>query len=164
MSAPYTLNVFLHILAAFVWLGGMFFLGLVGAPALRAVEPPALRSALFRALGLRFRRIGWIAIGILLLTGILNLHFRGLLRPDSIGSAAFWATPYGVALAWKLGLVTAMLVLSALHDFVLGPRSSRLDPRSPEAASARRRAAWMGRINALLGVALLLAAIRLARG
>ena len=39
----YNLVVTLHVLAALFWLGGMFFLALVGAPVLRAVEPPELR-------------------------------------------------------------------------------------------------------------------------
>ena len=47
--------VIVHILAAFVWLGGMLFLGDVGAPVLRRIEPAALRQRLFREIGLRFR-------------------------------------------------------------------------------------------------------------
>jgi copper resistance protein D len=48
-----------HLLAALLWLGGMFFLGVVGAPVLRRVEPPALRQRLFHELGTRFRSVGW---------------------------------------------------------------------------------------------------------
>ena len=80
MSLAYYLNVVLHVLAALFWLGGMFFLGVVGAPVLRRVEPPALRQQLFHQLGARFRTAGWIAIGVLVVTGAANLHFRGLLR------------------------------------------------------------------------------------
>ena len=39
MSALYYINVTIHVLAAMLWLGGMFFLGAVGAPVLRAIEP-----------------------------------------------------------------------------------------------------------------------------
>jgi hypothetical protein len=48
MSELYYVNVTIHVLAAMLWLGGMFFLGIVGAPALRSVEPPPLRQRLFR--------------------------------------------------------------------------------------------------------------------
>lgn len=147
-----------------LWLGGMFFLAAVGAPVLRRIDPPSLRSELFRAFGARFRVVGWIAVGILLATGVLNLALRGLLDAETLGDAAFWSRPYGRALAWKLGLVAAMVSLSAVHDFVLGPLSSRLVPGSPEALAARRRAAWLARINAALGVALVAVAVRLARG
>lgn len=147
-----------------LWLGGMFFLAAVGAPVLRRVEPPSLRAELFRDLGARFRAVGWVAVGILLATGLLNLRLRGLLDADTLADAAFWSRPYGRALAWKLVLVAAMVSLSAVHDFVLGPRASRLVPGSPESLAARRRAAWLARINAALGVALVAVAVRLARG
>ena len=160
----YYANVTVHVLAALFWLGGMFFLATVGAPVLRAVEPPALRARLFAGLGERFRTVGWWAIAILLVTGTFNLHFRGTLRADVLGNPAFWSTPFGSALAWKLGAVTAMVIASALHDFVLGPAASRLEAGSVEAATARRRAAWLARINALFGIVVVLAAVRLARG
>src|SRR5687768_5969953 len=101
----YYLNVTVHVLAALLWLGGIFFLGLVGAPVLRAVQPPALRAELFRSMGERFRLVGWLAILVLLVTGVLNLQFRGLLSTATLGGRAFWATPYGGVLAWKLAAV-----------------------------------------------------------
>lgn len=80
------LNMTLHVLAAMLWLGGMLFLAVVGAPVLRGLEP-ALRARLFHQLGVAFRRAGWIAIAVLLATGVLNLHFTGVLRPASLGAA-----------------------------------------------------------------------------
>ena len=164
MRSLYLLNVTLHLLAALVWLGGMFFIALVGAPVLRRLEPAALRARVFGELGAAFRRVGWIAIAVLLATGALNLRFAGVLRGGALGSAAFWGSPYGRALAWKLAAVAAMLALSAAHDFVLGPRAGRLQPGSPAALRARARAAWLARINALVGLGLVFAAVRLARG
>ena len=159
----YYLNVTVHVLAALLWLGGMFFLAAVGAPALRELDAP-LRAELFRRLGEQFRRVGWVAIGVLILTGIANLQFRGMLSWDVLGSGAFWATSYGHALAWKLGAVAAMLVASAVHDFMLGPAASRARPGTPEAVRLRRRAAQLARLNALAGVIVVIAAVRLARG
>jgi copper resistance protein D len=159
----YFVNVSIHVLAALLWLGGMFFLAAVGAPVLRKVEPPALRAQLFNALGTQFRTVGWITIGVLLVTGVLNLHFRGLLRADLWVNPAFWSSGYGQALAWKLGAVTIMVGVSAIHDFVHGPAASRLVPGSPEALAMRKRAAWLARINAVVGIILVLAAVRLSR-
>jgi uncharacterized membrane protein len=165
MRALYFASVTLHVLAAMLWLGGMFFLGVVGAPALRRIEPPEVRQRLFYSLGVRFRAVGWWAIGLLLVTGVVNLRFRGWLAWDGVlGSSAFWATPTGHALAWKLAMVAVMLVVSAVHDFILGPRSGRAKPGSPEALALRSRAAWAARLNALAGVILVIAAVRLARG
>ncbi len=160
----YHLNVTLHVLAALFWLGGMFFLGVVGAPVLRQVEPPALRVALFRDLGLRFRGMGWLAIGILIATGLGNIWSRGLLRWELLSSAQFWATPFGRVLAWKLVAVTIMVVVSAVHDFVLGPAASAARPGTPSAESWRRWAALLARLNAFVGLLVVLLAVRLARG
>jgi uncharacterized membrane protein len=166
MSAAglYYLSVTVHVLAALLWLGGMFFLAAVGAPVLRRVEPPALRAELFRLLGEQFRRVGWVAIAVLLVTGVANLHFRGLLTREVWTSAAFWGSGLGRALAWKLAAVTAMVAVSAVHDFVTGPAASRLEAGSPAALRARRRASLLARLNALLGLVLVIAAVRLARG
>jgi uncharacterized membrane protein len=164
VRALYLANVTVHILAAMFWLGGMFFLGLVGAPALRAIEPAAVRQRIFHQLGVRFRGAGWWAIAILLITGTLNLYFRGWLRWEILGSSRFWLSPVGHALAFKLLAVTAMLVVSSIHDFVLGPRAGRAAPGSPAAISYRTHAAHLARLNALLGVVVVVAAVMLARG
>ena len=165
MPTLYYVNVTIHVLAAMLWLGGMFFLGVVGAPVLRAIEPPSLRQRLFRELGSRFRRAGWIAISVLLVTGVVNLHYHGWLHWNGVlGSSAFWRTSIGRALAGKLAAVATMISVSAVHDFVDGPRASRSVPGSPEAIARRKRAALLARVNALVGVALVVAAVRLARG
>lgn len=158
----YFLNVTIHVFAALFWLGGMFFFALIGAPVLRTVEPPELRSALFRQLGEKFRTAGWFAIAILLITGTLNLHFRGML--PLLGSSDFWATPYGRTLAWKLGGVTAMLIVQSIHDFMVGPAATRLPPDSPELLRSRRRAALLARLSGVFGIIVVIAAVRLARG
>jgi len=165
MTTLYYINVTIHVLAAMFWLGGMFFLGVVGAPVLRAVEPPALRQRLFQQLGMRARRLGWWAIGILLITGVLNLQFRGWLHWNgALGDVAFWRTGTGVALAIKLAAVATMVVVSAVHDFVLGPMAGRLAAGSPEALAFRRPAALLARANALLGAVIVIDAVRLTRG
>jgi uncharacterized membrane protein len=165
MPALYYVNITIHILAAMLWLGGMFFLGLIGAPVLRAIEPPTLRQGLFQQLGLRFRSAGWGAIAVLIITGVINLHYRGWLRWDGVlGSATFWSTRTGHALAMKLTGVTAMLVVSSLHDFILGPRAGRAIPGSPRALAFRHWAILLARANALLGVLVVIAAVLLTRG
>lgn len=160
----YLLNVTVHVLAAIIWLGGMFFFALVGAPVLRGVTPPELRAALFRQLGEQFRTVGWIAIAVLLATGVLNLHLRGLLTSGVLVSSAFWRTPYGHTLAVKLGAVAAMLVIQSVHDFHFGPAASRAAAGSEEALRLRRTAAMLARGSAAIALVLLYAAVRLARG
>ncbi|MES1259661.1 MAG: CopD family protein, partial [Gemmatimonadota bacterium] len=161
----YFVNITIHVLVAIFWLGGMFFFALVGAPALRAVEPAALRQRLFHQIGLRARKAGWWAIAVLLVTGTLNLYLRGMLQWDGLlGTAAFWAGPFGHSLAIKLGAVLCMLIVSITHDFIVGPAAGRAAAGSAEAVALRRRAALLARINAILGLIIVIAAVQLARG
>lgn len=161
----YLTFVTIHVLAALFWLGGMFFLALVGAPLLRSVEPPEQRQRLFREMGLRFRSAGWIAIAVLVLTGIANLHYRGWLQWDNVwASSAFWHSGVGHSLACKLIAVTAMIIVSAIHDFILGPAAGRQKPGSPSAIALRRHSSHLARANAILGIIIVIAAVRLARG
>ena len=159
----YHFNVFIHIMAALFWLGGMFFLAVVGAPVLRKVEPAELRARLFTQIGRQFRSAGWIAIAVLLITGLLNLRFRGYLSWSMLSAPHFWGSAYGQALAWKLAAVVTMLAVQAIHDFALGPAAARVMAGTPEALRLRKQAAWLARINAILGIVVVLAAVKLAR-
>jgi putative copper resistance protein D len=165
MPSLYYANITIHVLAAMLWLGGMFFLGVVGAPLLRAIEPPELRQRLFQLIGERFRAVGWWAIAVLVVTGLVNLRYRGWLHWDGVlGARAFWHTGSGHSLAAKLVAVTLMIAIAAVHDFIQGPRAARAAPGSAEAIALRHRAALLARINAIVGVLLVTAAVRLARG
>jgi len=165
MPIAYFATVIIHVLAAFVWVGGMLFLALVGAPVLRTVEPASLRQNLFQKLGRRFRVVGWWSIAVLIVTGIINLHYRGwLIFNGVLGTAAFWRTASGSALAVKLLGVALMIVMSVIHDFIVGPAASREEPGSSRALGLRRLAAWLARLNALIGVVVIAAAIRVVRG
>ncbi len=163
MGSLYYLNVTVHVLAALVWLGGMFFLALVGAPVLRTVDNPELRQRLFDALGLRFRMVGWIALGVLIVTGLFNLHFRGFLSWHVLTDPQFVRSPWGTAFTVKAAAVTVMMIIEGYHDWVLGPRAGRVVAGSPEALKLRERAALYARISAICGLIIVLAAIRLAR-
>jgi uncharacterized membrane protein len=148
----YFILVTLHLLAAVVWIGGMLFLGLVLVPVLRG-HPSVERAALLQAVGRRFLPIGWTALGTLLVTGTLLWSYRGF--------------AVGLALAHKLVLVAIVLALSVLHDFVLGPRLTRLIGRgetSGESMRLRRRAALLARLNVLCALVVLILGLALSRG
>lgn len=74
MPNLYYLNVTIHVLAAMLWLGGMFFLGVVAAPLLRAIEPPDLRQLRGRAA--LFARVNAI-VGVLLVAAAVRLARGG---------------------------------------------------------------------------------------
>jgi uncharacterized membrane protein len=164
VRALYLTMATIHVLAAITWVGGVAFLALVGAPALRRVEPPSLRSALFEAIGMRFRRVGWGAVAILLVSGTWLLQLRGWLSWRLLGDGAFWATALGRALAWKLALVTVMLVLSAAHDLLVSPARARALEARADGAVVRRRLVLLARVGALAALGVVVAAVRLVRG
>ncbi|MBI4240282.1 MAG: DUF4149 domain-containing protein [Candidatus Rokubacteria bacterium] len=162
MRGVYLVSVWLHILAAAVWIGGMGFLVVVLVPVLRRPEHRAAAPALICGTGVRFRWVGWISLGVLLASGTFNLAFRGIGWAD-VTTGRFWQGPLGI----KILLVAVILLLSALHDFVVGPRAAALgqaNPGAPEAVRLHRQAAWLGRFNLLLALVVVALGVMLVRG
>jgi uncharacterized membrane protein len=160
----YQISVYVHILSAIVWIGGMLFLPLVIVPVTRGL-PPAERAALFGAVGRRFRAVGWTCIGLLLVTGTINVSYR--IAWASLFSSALWTSTFGQTLAAKLSVVAILLALSVYHDFFVGPRSVRLTQHpaaSADAQRVRRQAARIGRIEAILALIVVALAVMLVRG
>jgi uncharacterized membrane protein len=156
---PYALVV-LHVLAAVSWIGGMIFLSLVLAPLVRQRRATPEFMALFRSAALRFRVVVWIAMGVLLTTGPALLSQRGM--DPANPSTWSWVTSV------KLGLVAFLLVLTALHDLVLGPRVSRVSEMPAASRTAWEQtvvqtARWLPRLSLLVALGVILTAVALAR-
>ena len=154
------LLVWLHMLAAVSWIGGMIFLSLVLAPLVRSRTAVPEFMALFRSAARRFRFVVWGAIAVLLSTGPILLHQRGLSVLDPAG----W--PH--ILRMKLGLVGALLSLSVTHDLLLGPQVRKISAlpegdRSSWERTIVRTSSWVPRVSLLLALLVLVAAVLLAR-
>lgn len=165
MHTLYVFSVWLHILAAITWIGGIFFLVLVVVPWLRGRDR-ATAAVFLRETGARFRNVAWSCFAVLLATGLLNLWFRGV-RPENFVQPEWLTSPFGHAVVCKLALFALALVVSAIHDFVVGPRATLAvehDPRSPVAEKLRRQASILGRANALLALLLVALGVILVRG
>lgn len=165
MYGWFLLSMWLHLLAAVVWIGGLAFISMVLAPTLRdpALRPQAL--PVLRAAGRKFMRVGYASLLVLVVTGTANLFLKA--GGSFATVAAWWPTTYGHLLAAKLALVALVIGLSLYHDFAVGPaaaRALRADPQSSEALALRRRAALLGRTNAILSIAILTLALLLVRG
>ncbi len=105
----------LHLVAEAVWLGGLFYIGIVLVPALRELEPRQRARVL--ALGLpEFGVVAILAAILLAATGSLN----ATIRLTSIEQ--FLTTSYGRTLALKIELFLVMVAISAYHAFFLRPR------------------------------------------
>ena len=146
--------VWLHVLAAITWVGGMIFIAAVLAPVWRGLEPP-LRQRLTQSVGPAARSLSWFAIVLLVMTGILNVIH---LHPS-------WDSLTGRLLAAKLTLVAVVLMVSAAHDFWLGPRLSSMRQAGAitEATPLARAVPLIARVNLALALAIVFLAVLLAR-
>ncbi|GEM_PF-158230 len=171
-----TLVLWIHILAAITWIGGMIFMvGIVG-PYVRKTFPPEERAPLMAAIGQRFGLLSWGAIFTLIVTGIYNA-VRFVRTWDVLLN-----TTFGHILLVKIALVAVMTGLSVTHDFFLGPRqrdlnaqlrkSQTLASETPEQktlmASAQQRlqrlrrwAILVAQLNLALGIVVILLAASL---
>jgi len=145
MRALYLASVWLHILAAMTWVGGMVTFVAAVMPYFRH-RPEAERAAFLSWFGPRFESVSWICLAILVLTGTFNLWIRGVQLSDF--SRPEWrATAFGQLLQWKLALVALVTVLSATHS------------RTGSGANAR----WLGRALLVVGLAIVGVAVSLVR-
>jgi putative copper export protein len=164
-----TIVLWIHILAAVSWVGGMLFVAAILGPYVRSTIPPEDRAQVMAAVGKRFSLLGWSAIFALISTGIYN-------AARFLGSwPALFGTNFGHILLVKILLVAVMIGLSFLHDFVLGPRHRDLtrilpaDLRSSAKSDAgnhalRRLRRWtvlIAQLNLVLGVVVILLAASL---
>jgi putative copper export protein len=95
-----TIRLYLHVLAATVWVGGQLTLaGLV--PGLRALGPDAPKTV-----ARRFNRIAWPAFAVLFLTGLWNLSETHVGDRTDAWIATLMA---------KLAVVTLSGISAALH-------------------------------------------------
>lgn len=142
----------IHMLAASVWIGG------IAAFSWMLLRPVASLSGLqlsvvHRALD-RFSQIGTIAVGLIVVTGIINClavvgfpHFTRLPL-----------TPYGQLLIIKLLLFVAMLALAALNRWRLTPAlSMAIRDDSPESAVIGLRRSLLAEGSAAFAILALVA-------
>jgi len=162
-----TIVVVIHVLAAIVWLGGMFFISLVIVPALRNFEPPEKRIEILTATARRFRHVSWIAILVILITGIINSANHGITF-QIISSGGLFSSHFGKILTLKVFLVFVMIVISAIHDFILGPKLIKLAKQSKQRPDSnmilerkRKAVSWLARFNALIGILVVACAVML---
>lgn len=94
-------TVSLHLLAAVMWIGGMLFLSVVFAPLVRNGNVNPMFPAVFRAAAQRFRPVVWTAMVVLVMTGLVLVHQRGV----SLADLAHWPK----VLQIKIGLVGVLV-------------------------------------------------------
>lgn len=164
----YFVSVWLHILAATVWVGGLIYTAAVAVPFALTHELPE-RQRLLRGLARRFRWIGWGSIVVLVITGLGNLTLRlspikisqllngDLFNPQKVEQLmAIW-------LPWKLMLVIVMVGLMAFHD-ITSVQSAKKHHGSPDSAPGNRRGSRAAALATLVAILILYVSVRMVRG
>ncbi len=153
----------IHIVAVAVWLGPQFFMFLATVPAVRVIEDPAVRLQVMRVIVQRFGWLAWGAMAVIVATGVSNLFQEG-----SEADFSLWSTDYRYfqIFSTKMVLVGLMVILTALHTFVIGPKQLRLLEEmrsdSTEAAGLRRVSIIVSSLTLLVSIAAVYAAPLLA--
>lgn len=155
----YQIIVYLHIISAITWLGGMLFLAMVMVPLARRDAGGGF--ATLRQAAQKFVPIAWASMAVLAVTGGYLAWTQWGVRPATFFGGEGHFLQF---LQMKTGLFLIVILLSLAHDFWLGPMMlDRLDAARAAGAKlpsgpARLFVQWAARINLLL----VLAAVGLA--
>ena len=152
------LVLWIHILAAAVFIGPQVFLVLVAMPAIRTVGDAAVRQQITRKITRGFGVVGGIALAVLLVTGIWNYY-------DAKDNGLLDFKRYFIALQIKLTLVTVVIILTIVHGAVFGRRMQSLQEAGgseSELAKARQWSVLTSIANLAASILILLCAAILA--
>jgi putative copper resistance protein D len=152
----YYISVWLHIIGVAFWIGGMLFLPLVLLPGIRN-NPD--RSKLLMATGLKFRFYGYFVLTILLVTGLMNIYFRGI----NFTWSFFTKSHYGRLVSLKLLLFLSLLLINLIHDLFIG-RKAVGQMQAGDNKKLKLIARWTGRILLLISLLMAYIGVLLSRG
>ncbi|AUM68586.1 CopD family protein [Pseudomonas fluorescens] len=146
---PFALIYTLHLLAALVWVGGMFFAWMILRPAaMTALEGPA-RLKLWVEVFQRFFVWVWVAVVLLPISGVGLIHVR---------FAGFETAPRYVQIMMGLYVVMAALFIRIQGLQLPSLRNAVTAQDWPTGAAV------LGRIRKLVGINLLIGLLVVAIG
>lgn len=131
-----TISLIIHVTAAAVLVGPQVLLFLAVVPSTWLIEDERLRRDVTRVVTARFGMISGVAIVTLLLTGLYQFYevVPEFVQDDITGYR------FGPVFIVKMTLFTLLLVMIAVHAFVIAPRIGRwsdaviADPDDQDAA------------------------------
>ncbi len=143
----------LHVVAAAVWIGGMFFAYVVLRPSSDMFDPPQ-KLALWAGVFKRFFPWVWMSVIILLVTGywLIFNWFNG-----------FGNTPGYVHLMHLLGWIMVLLFVYLYYKIYPTFKAAVNSENWPDAAAAMARIRHVILVNLILGLSLLVLVAALQR-
>ena len=153
----------LHVLAAMIWIGLVFFVNFVQLIVLRAADDPTrnfLHEAMVPRVAWWFRHASTVAVA----SGALLLLLSGYLLPSIVYGSGVYVPPERAVLLWA-GVIGALAMWMFVHMYiwpnmqvVLGMRPGDADAK----VQARARVVMYARLNLMLSVPVTLAMVAAA--
>jgi len=109
------LNFWVHLMSAFIWIGGIIFSSLVLLPAAQKYLKADARGEFLRQIHARFQKVSGVFVTLLLITGGINIHFAKQVRGT-------FSVMYFNALMLKIFFFAILLTFYLLHLKELGNR------------------------------------------
>jgi uncharacterized membrane protein len=142
----------IHLFAAVIWIGGIFFILFVALPSARKIlEQP---GPLMGALSKRFVPLANISILLILVTGILMS-----LSSHTLSEIASLNSTWSQTLSLKIIIALIMTVIHFYRGLVLTPRITKLASagvHSDQVSRFQRLSLNLVKVNLLFGVTVLL--------
>ena len=145
------LVLWVHLLGMVVWLGGVLYQSHILLPMARRGG-----AATFADAARRQRPVAWIALGLVVLTGLYNVTRLGPLDRVMQSGA-------GVLLAGKFILVLLLIAVAAQRDFTHLVRLQIALSTSADPAPSLRAIAWHDRITILLALVIIYLGLAVSR-
>jgi uncharacterized membrane protein len=143
--------VWLHVLGAVAWLGGLIYQAHALAPAARRGQPAPFADAAARG-----RPATWTAIAVVVLTGFYNVTTLGPLEQVMASGA-------GLLVAGKFMLVLVAVAVAGQRDFAHVPRLRRSLAEGADPRPALAAIAWLDRLVIALGLAIVYLGLAISR-
>ena len=153
----------LHVLAAMIWIGLVFFVNFVQLIVLRAADDPTrnfLHEAMVPRVAWWFRHASTVAVA----SGALLLLLSGYLLPSIVYGSGVYVPPERAVLLWA-GVIGALAMWMFVHMYIWPNMQVVLGMRPGDAdatVQARARVVMYARLNLMLSVPVTLAMVAAA--
>jgi len=144
-------SVWLHLLGVVAWIGGLMYQAHVLGPAARRDGAAPIVGLLRRARG-----VTWVAIALVVVTGLYNVTLLGPFDRVMQSGAA-------LLLALKFMLVLVAVAIAGQRDFAQLPRLTRAVATGEDPRPVLSAIAWMDRSVLLLAVVIIYLGLAVSR-
>tara|TARA_B100000315_G_C14579873_1_gene589901 strand:+ start:488 stop:973 length:486 start_codon:yes stop_codon:yes gene_type:complete len=121
-----SLNHWVHLMSAIIWIGGAIFLTIAVTPILRKHVDPDLAGQLAAGMYKKYQRVVGILFLVILVTGGINLHFVRIRLGGTFDQF------YIIILSVKLVLVMVLMTLFLYNALFWSPATPNTPPSDDE--------------------------------